>query len=111
VSVTVACVWVRGNVPYTAEYVDRLAVMARKSLGDVRVVCLTDRPEAVPDGVDPLTICPMPGVPGWWAKVHLFNRHNGLTGRIVYLDLDTLIVGDMAPIAAWRTCLNASAAR
>lgn len=98
---TVACVWVRGNVPYTAEYVDRLATMARKALGPVRVVCLTDQPAKVPEGVEPFTISPIPGLAGWWAKLHLFNRHNGLTGRVLYLDLDTLIVGDLAPIVQW----------
>ncbi|MDH5244812.1 MAG: hypothetical protein OEW98_00050 [Betaproteobacteria bacterium] len=99
--VTVACVWVRGNVPYTAEYVARLAAGARKALGPVRVVCLTDQPAKLPEDVEPFTICPMPGVPGWWAKVHLFNRHNGLTGRVLYLDLDTLIVGDLHSVSEW----------
>lgn len=99
---TVACVWVRGNVPYTAEYVERLAAMARKALGGpVRVVCLTDQPERVPESVEPRTICPMPGVAGWWAKLHLFNPANGLSGRVLYLDLDTLVVGDLAPIVHW----------
>lgn len=34
--------------------------------------------------------------PGWWAKMHLFNYH----GPVLYFDLDTSIVGDLAPLLA-----------
>jgi alpha-N-acetylglucosamine transferase len=43
----------------------------------------------------------MSGVKGWWAKLQLFNRATGLEGRVVYLDLDTLIVGSLDAIIDW----------
>lgn len=33
--------------------------------------------------------------PGWWAKIELF-RHD--LGRVFYLDLDTVLVGDITPL-------------
>lgn len=95
---TIACVWVKGNVPYGVEYVARLKAMVAKHLTrEHRFVCLTDRPWDLP--VD-IAAIPIPGVGkmfGWWAKVRLFER--GLfDGRVVYLDLDTLIVKDLDPI-------------
>lgn len=95
---TVACVWVRGNVPYSATYVERLASMARRHLDrDCRVVCLTDYPHLVPKGVEAIRIV-KPNGAGWWAKMLLFSPHVGLKGRVLYLDLDTLVVGALGPV-------------
>lgn len=103
---TVACVLVKGNVPYTPDYVARLAGMVRRSLGRKphRIVCLTDQPEAMPAGVDAIKITLPPGLFGWWAKLELFNPAHNWRGRILYLDLDVLVVGDLALIGdypAW----------
>jgi hypothetical protein len=95
---TVACVWVRGHVPYSAEYVTRLAAMVRRWIDrPYRFVCLTDRPEALP-GVETIRIPSPSPLRGWWAKVRLFDPVIGLAGRVLYLDLDTLIVGPLGPI-------------
>lgn len=32
---------------------------------------------------------------GWWYKIYLFNRENSLTGKIFYLDLDCVIIGNI----------------
>ena len=51
-SLTVACVWVQGHVPYGVEYVARLASMVRRALTrPYAFVCLTDQPRRVPAGV------------------------------------------------------------
>jgi hypothetical protein len=95
---TVACVWVRGQVPYGVEYVERLAAMVRRRLPQPhRFVCFTDRPREVPIGVAPIAITPLARA-GWWSKLELFNPGHGLTDRVLYLDLDVLVVGDLAPI-------------
>lgn len=39
--------------------------------------------------------------PGWWAKIELF-RPGLFDGPVLYLDLDTVVVGDLEEIAAYR---------
>lgn len=93
---TVACVWVNGHVPFTVEYVDKLHAMCRRWIAQpLRFVCLTDRPWLLPDGIDRVVV-PSPGkLFGWWRKLELFNPEHGFDGRMLYLDLDTLIVSDL----------------
>lgn len=97
-TITVACVWVRGHVPFTAEYVFRLRDMARRHVGRAhRFVCLTDRPEELPSIETLPCQCP-PGCKGWWAKISLFSPALKFTGRILYLDLDVLLLGGLDEI-------------
>lgn len=103
---TVACVLVKGHVPYTPDYVTRLARMVERNLINTphRIVCLTDQPDAMPSGVIPIKITLPPGLFGWWAKVQLFDPAHGFQGRMLYLDLDVLVVGDLNVIVdypAW----------
>lgn len=53
-------------------------------------------------------VCPTPwrepllhDWPGWWAKIELF-RPGLFDGPVLYLDLDTLIVGDLSAIASYE---------
>jgi hypothetical protein len=96
--ITVACVFVRGHVPFTAEYVTRLAAMVKRWMPrPYQFVCLTDSPESVTNTVTRICV-PRPVHKGWWSKIELFNPARGLTGRVLYLDLDTLIVGPLVDI-------------
>lgn len=99
-SLTVACVWVHGHLPYPVEYVTRLHAMARRWIArPFEFVCLTDHAEQLPAGITPVPVpAPGPHVKGWWAKLELFNPANQFTGRVLYLDLDTLLVADLEPI-------------
>ena len=36
----------------------------------------------------------------WWLKAYLFSREAGLTGPVLYLDLDTVVCGDLENLAA-----------
>lgn len=95
--ITVACVLVSGHVGYTPEYVANLRAMVDRHLREpCRFVCFTDAPVSVA-GVEPIPVERMPGF-GWWSKLHLFRPDNGLKGRVLYLDLDVLVVGDLAPV-------------
>jgi hypothetical protein len=95
---TVACVFVHGHVPFTVEYVTRLASMVRRWMDrPYRFVCLCDKPEELPAGIDWVSV-PRPTLKGWWSKIELFNPERGLSGRVLYLDLDTLVVASLAPI-------------
>lgn len=98
---TVCCLFVRGHVPYTAEYVVRLAAMVKRWMDrPYRFVCLTDRAYMFKGsaGIDTIAVKPFPGLYAWWNKLHLFRADIGLQGRVLYLDLDTLVVGSLAPI-------------
>lgn len=104
---TVVCVWVKGPVPYTADYVVRLERMVRKYLQrPFRFVCLTDQPKALPKSIERV-IVPTPGddIPpatkGIWTKLEVFNpdrQWQQQPGRVLYLDLDVLVVANLDPI-------------
>ena len=63
-----------------------------------RFICLTDDRQGLectwtPVGTD---------LPGWWAKLILFKPHPALVGRVIYLDLDTIICDSIDWIAEYR---------
>ena len=95
---TVACVWVNGHLPFPVEYVTRLRSMVKRHLHRAhRFVCLTDNGYLLP-GIDTMVVpTPFVGIKGWWSKIHLFDPGR-FKGRVLYLDLDTLIVDALDPI-------------
>lgn len=96
---TIVCVWMQGHVSYPVRYVDRLAGMVRKHMDrPYRFVCLTDRPRQVPRGVEAIAIPNLLPLFAWWSKLQCFNAALPLTGRCLYLDLDTVIARSLAPI-------------
>jgi hypothetical protein len=95
---TVACVWVRGHVPFTGEYVVRLHSMAARLLPTHRFVCLTDAPAALPAYIETLPARVPSHLFGWWAKVQLFNPALQLGDRVMYFDLDTLLLRSLEDI-------------
>ncbi len=101
--VTITCVNV--GTKFAPEYVHKLRNMARRHLTlPHEFVCFTDHPENYP-GADFRVEKELSGHPGWWAKLGLFNSENGLKGRVLYLDLDVVIVrsidGLIAPGGFW----------
>lgn len=97
-NVTVTCVYVRGEYPYTPDYVVRLRDMVARWIDrPFRFVCLTDQPWLFKAPVESLAILKLPGFAPW-TKLQLFAPERAWTGRMLYLDLDTLIVAPLAPI-------------
>ena len=93
----VACVYRTGGI-YTREWVSAL----RRALGrwmptGYRFVCLTDDLSVEPYWRIPL----VHNWPGWFSKVELF-RPGLFVGPVLYMDLDTLPVGDLSDIAGYR---------
>lgn len=85
--VTVACVF--SGDKFSTDYVYNLkSAVERNTTVEHKFVCLTDKPLPRID-----TIPLKPGFTGWWNKMQLFDGR--LMGRIVYLDLDTLIVDNI----------------
>lgn len=87
--ITVACVfW--GN-KFSIDYVKNLKSMVeRNTTIEHDFVCLTDR--RMKDMNYRLL---RPGFEGWWNKLQLFDRFHDLGERVVYLDLDTIITGNI----------------
>lgn len=96
---TVACLFVDGEYPYTLDYVLRLKAMVDRWI-DRRFTftVLTDRPWMLPVTIKTIPIQKLPGCFAYWTKLELFNPVRQWTGRVLYLDLDVLIVAPLAPI-------------
>lgn len=95
----IACVLVRGHVNFTPEYVFKLRNMAKRCAPEHEFVCLTDQPENLP-GIECVAISTPRDMYAWWAKLELFNKsHAKLRDcRILYLDLDVLLVDQVDAI-------------
>lgn len=87
--ITIACVfW--GN-KFSFDYVKNLKSMVeRNTTIEHNFVCMTDR--RLKD-IDYRLL--KPGFEGWWNKLQMFDRFHDLGERVVYLDLDTLITGNI----------------
>lgn len=89
-TLTVACVLKSGG-DYQPKHVHALRDGVARHLSRLhRFVCLTD--VAVDCEMVPL----IHGWPGWWSKIELFRP---CSGPVLYLDLDTIVVGSLDDIA------------
>lgn len=78
------------------EYKAKYAKFLHSQLKGFDSVCLTDLPSIT--GIKTLPLSDKSWV-GWWAKMELFNPDGPLGGEdLFYMDVDTLIVGDIRPI-------------
>jgi hypothetical protein len=96
-------VCVKAGDLYSADYVNRLYAMVARNLTaghEGRFVCFTDDDTDIRQEIH----CrPLPeGVAGWWNKLYLFApgqfEHRD---RVLYFDLDTVMVGDLDEIALY----------
>lgn len=87
--ITVACVF--WGTKFSVDYVYNLKSMVeRNTTRPHEFVCFSDRKI---DGVTTKLL--KPGFDGWWNKMQMFDTSHGLNRRVVYLDLDTLITGNI----------------
>lgn len=101
---TVACVEVGNYEGRGAEYVEKLRRMvARHLTAQHRFVVLTDDGER--HGGPPGVVWLPPEFKGWWGKVCLFDQ-NLFEGRVLYLDLDTVIVGSLDELVHHKGILH-----
>jgi len=100
VMVTILCV--RFGNKYGPEYVERLRNMIERHITiPYELVCLTDDPTPIA-GVRILTKRNQGYAKGWWHKVHMFDPTLPLEGRILYMDLDVIICGNIDKIATYK---------
>lgn len=80
---------------YEPKHVAALAAQLREHAPRTGILCLTDTPLQM-QGVN--TIALSYGWPGWWSKMELFKPN--IAGDLLYLDLDTVVRGSLAPLLA-----------
>jgi glycosyltransferase involved in cell wall biosynthesis/uncharacterized Rossmann fold enzyme len=86
-----------------AEYVNNLFDMVKRNLAenvDGRFVCMTDDADGLHPDILPMML--PDDIKGWWGKLYLFK--DGLfpkNERMIYFDLDTLIVNNIDEIVAY----------
>lgn len=86
-------IWcVLNGTKYQNSDVHILKAMCERHAPEHRFYCLSDRPVS---GVE--CVIPEENWPGWWSKLLLFKYAKG---QCLYLDLDTVIVGDLTPLVS-----------
>lgn len=82
---------VRFGNKYNQDYVIKLRNMVSRHCSlPYKFYCLTDDPKPI-NGVRSIVKPNMGYIKGWWHKVHMFDPSLGLSGRILYMDLDVII--------------------
>lgn len=100
--ITFVCLQAGNYCDQGARYVNTLLAMVQRNMDEpFKFKCLTDDASGLDSGIG---IIPLPdNLPTWWGKLYLFKP--GLFGhgeRIIFLDLDTLIVGKLTDLCAYR---------
>lgn len=90
-------VCLKWGTKYSADYVNRLYHMVSRNMTrPFRFHCLTEDPGGLDNGVVPLALETSSEFAGWWYKLSLFRQDFfGLSGNILYLDLDVVIVDNI----------------
>jgi hypothetical protein len=94
---------------YPPEYVNKLYGMVRRNLTlPFSFHCMTENPEGLNPDINVLSL-PELGIHGWWYKLYLFKKDfYGLSGSMLFLDLDIVITGslnDIVTYAPGRFCI------
>jgi hypothetical protein len=94
--ITVAMVLKTGG-SYNSDYVNALArAVKRNTTRNVEIVCLTDNPMGFDHDIKVIPF--KHEYPKWWGKVELFRPDLFVGERVFYIDLDTVIVGNIDEI-------------
>lgn len=94
---TIACVlWQDVDSPYHPLHVQRLRRQVAPFAPEHRFVCLTNAPHwEQTEGIERIPL--QDDNRGWWAKIEVL-RPGLFDDRVLYLDLDVEVVGDLRPI-------------
>lgn len=95
---SVVCIQTQNYCGRGPEYVAKLRAMVKRHLTlPHRFYCITDDAASNYPGVR----CKPAVYPGWWEKIRLFKPGQFQTRRVLFLDLDTLIVDNIDHIASY----------
>jgi hypothetical protein len=93
-------VCVKWGTKYGADYVNKLYRGVTRHLTLPHdFTCFTEDPSGLDEGV--LTLPLVESWNNWWGKATLFAPH-GLTGRLLYIDLDSVITGSLDDLGSYR---------
>lgn len=84
------------STKYDADYVNKLYCGVRRNTTlEFTFHCFTDNPIGLNSNIEIHTLPKLDNVDGWWLKLYLFSKDIGISGRVLYIDLDTLITGNI----------------
>lgn len=94
-------VCVKWGKKYGPDYVNKLYHGVQKYLteGPYDFTCFTENPDGLDDGIKVVPLAE--NWTGWWGKATLFSD-TGIEGRLLYIDLDTVITGSLNDLARYR---------
>jgi len=89
---------VKWGTKFSNRYVNNLYTGVKNNIKiPFKFYCFTDNKTGLNKEIVAL---PLPkGIPYWWNKLYLFSNELPVEGRVLYIDLDTVIVGDITHIA------------
>lgn len=97
---TLICAAVRTGTKYSTGYVLRLmAGLERHLRVPFEFHLFTDRPDEVVNGINQVHDISHLGLQGWWGKMALFEPSWRAGRKVLYMDLDSVITGDLRPLA------------
>lgn len=89
----VACI--KWGTKFTPEYVNRLFYGVRRNANvPFAFHCFTDNDAGIDSKIQTHPL-PHKNVEGWWQKLYLFSDEIPIEGRVLFLDLDTLVVDNI----------------
>lgn len=93
-------VCVKWGTKYGADYVNKLYHGVEKFLTlPHKFICFTEDSSGLDEGI---LVTPLAeDWTGWWGKATLFGD-TGYTGRMLYIDLDTVITGSLDDLASYK---------
>lgn len=98
-SASLIFVCVKAKPLYDARHVNRIYKMLQlHSNLDVKLTCLTDDDYGLHPDIDVIKL-EHPELSGWWHKMQIFQWSQTQSAPICYIDLDTVIVGNIDPLA------------
>jgi len=81
---------------YGSMYVNKLYNMVSRNMTQAfKFACITENPYGLNKDITVLNLPMIGNTKGWWFKPYLFSKNFPLTGTVLYLDLDIVIVNNM----------------
>lgn len=88
---------------FSPEYVNRLFYGVRRNTTlPFTFHCFTDDATGLHRDIK-IHDLPYKNIEGWWQKLYLFSNELPIEGRVLFLDLDTLVVGNIDQIISQST--------
>ena len=75
---------------YGTVYVDKLYNMVSRHAHDFKFFVITDAKKTWRSEINQIVVDPV--FPTWWNKIHMFRDDIGLEGRVLFMDLDVVII-------------------